>query len=177
MPRKFIAYLAISADGFIARKDGSVDWLDRPHPKGDYGMPAFLKSIDTILWGRKTYEWVQPHGGPASVSTTAKHYVFSTTPQTAEGVTFVNTPIPQFAKNLRRRAGSNVWLMGGAGLFGSFLDARQIDEIILHIIPTAIGEGIPLFAPAKRNVEMTLLSSRRFADSVVRLHYAIPARR
>jgi dihydrofolate reductase len=67
--------------------------------------------------------------------------------------------------------------MGGAGLFASFLDARQLDELILHIIPTVIGEGIPLFAPAKRTVEMTLLSSRRFADGVVRLHYAIPARR
>jgi dihydrofolate reductase len=73
MPRKFIAYLAISADGFIARKDGSVDWLDRPHPKGAYGMPAFLKSIDTIVWGRKTYDWALPHGGPASISTTTEH--------------------------------------------------------------------------------------------------------
>ena len=177
MPRKFIAYLAISADGFIARKDGAVDWLDRPHPKGAYGMPAFLESIDTIVWGRKTYEQALAFGGVDSISTTAKHYVFSTTPQSAQGVTFVNTPIPQFAKNLRRRAGTNVWLMGGAGLFASFLDARQLDEIILHIIPTVIGEGIPLFAPSKRTVDLNLLSSRRFADGVVRLHYAIPARR
>ena len=52
--RKIIVYIATSADGFIARTDGSVDWLDRPRPKGDYGMGAFYKSIDTILWGRKT---------------------------------------------------------------------------------------------------------------------------
>ena len=54
--RKIIVYIATSADGFIARADGSVDWLDRPRPKGNYGMGAFYKSIDTILWGRKTYE-------------------------------------------------------------------------------------------------------------------------
>ena len=52
--RKIIVYIATSADGFIARKDGSVDWLDRPRIAGDYGMGKFYKSIDTILWGRKT---------------------------------------------------------------------------------------------------------------------------
>jgi dihydrofolate reductase len=54
--RKIIVYITASADGFIARSDGFVDWLDRPHPKGGYGMDAFYKSIDTILWGRKTYD-------------------------------------------------------------------------------------------------------------------------
>ena len=54
--RKIIVYIATSADGFIARSDGSVDWLDRPRPKGNYGMGAFYKSIDTVLWGRKTCE-------------------------------------------------------------------------------------------------------------------------
>ena len=52
--RKIIVYIATSADGFIARRDGSVDWLDRPNPKGNYGMKEFYQSIDTILWGRKT---------------------------------------------------------------------------------------------------------------------------
>ena len=54
--RKVITYIATSADGYIARKDGSVDWLDRPRVKGDYGIGKFYRSIDTILWGRKTYE-------------------------------------------------------------------------------------------------------------------------
>lgn len=54
--RKIIVYIAISADGYIARANGSVDWLDRPRIKGEYGSPKFLRSIDTILWGRKTYQ-------------------------------------------------------------------------------------------------------------------------
>ena len=53
--RKIIVYIATSADGYIARTDGDVGWLDRPRPKGNYGMGEFLKTIDTILWGRKTY--------------------------------------------------------------------------------------------------------------------------
>ena len=52
--RKVIVYIAVSADGLIARSDGSVEWLDRPRPKGNYGMGAFYKSVDTILWGRKS---------------------------------------------------------------------------------------------------------------------------
>ena len=54
--RKIIVYIATSADSFIGRSDGSVDWLDRPRPKGNYGMGAFYESIDTIVWGRKTYD-------------------------------------------------------------------------------------------------------------------------
>ena len=54
--RKIIVYIATSADGYIARADGSVDWLNRPRTAGDYGMAAFFGSIDAILWGRKTYE-------------------------------------------------------------------------------------------------------------------------
>ena len=54
--RKIIVYIATSADGYIARPDGGVEWLDRPRPKGNYGMGTFSRSIDTILWGRKTYD-------------------------------------------------------------------------------------------------------------------------
>ena len=64
--RKIIAYIATSADGYIARLDGSVDWLDRPRTAGDYGIGAFYRSIDTILWGRKTYDMAlefQKQGG------------------------------------------------------------------------------------------------------------------
>ncbi|HVI71594.1 MAG TPA: hypothetical protein VM656_08930, partial [Pyrinomonadaceae bacterium] len=56
MARKIIVHIATSADGFIARKDGSFDWLNRPRTAGDYGMGAFYKTIDTVLWGRKTYD-------------------------------------------------------------------------------------------------------------------------
>ena len=61
--RKIIVYIATSADGYIARSDGGIDWLDRPRPKGNYGMGEFFSSIDTILWGRKTYDEALDRGG------------------------------------------------------------------------------------------------------------------
>jgi hypothetical protein len=68
--RKIIVYIATSADGYIARPDGDVEWLNRPRVAGDYGMAAFFRSIDTILWGRKTYD-IGAEGGPARLLTDA----------------------------------------------------------------------------------------------------------
>ena len=66
------------------------------------------------------------------------------------GVEFVNEPIKTFARRLRRKKGKDIWMMGGAGIIASFLDEGEIDEFMIHVIPTFIGEGIPLIAPAGR---------------------------
>lgn len=178
--RKIIALIAISADGFIARPDGSVDWLDRPTPKGSYGMPAFFQSIDTVLWGRKTYEMAlhfQKKGVPESAfDTKVKNYVFTRTlPQSGapEGVEILNEPVKTFAGRLRKRKGKDIWMMGGGGIIASFLDEGEMDEFIIHVIPTFIGEGIPLIAPRHRTVPLTLISSKKYTDGVVELHYAV----
>ena len=178
--RKIIVYIATSADGFIARKDGSVDWLDRPRIAGDYGMGKFYKSIDTILWGRKTCDMAlrfQEQGVPQSAfDPRLKNYVFTRKldrAQAPSGVEFVNEPIKKFAKRLRARKGKDIWMMGGAGIIASFLDEREIDEFIIHVIPTFIGEGIPLIAPRHRTVPLKLLSSKSFPDGVVRLQYEV----
>jgi len=174
--RKIIVYIATSADGYIARADGSVDWLNRPRVAGDYGMGAFMRTIDTILWGRKTYEPAQKMGGGGGgFGAKIKNYVFTHHPpqSPAKGVEFVSEPIEAFAPRLRATPGKDVWIMGGAGLIASFLDAAEIDEFIIHVIPTFIGEGIPLIAPRHRNVPLTLRSSRKFTDGVVRLQYAV----
>jgi riboflavin biosynthesis pyrimidine reductase len=62
-------------------------------------------------------------------------------------------------------------MMGGAGLIASFLDAGEIDQFVVHVIPTFIGEGVPLIKPCRRLVPLKLRSVRRFPDGVVRLHY------
>jgi dihydrofolate reductase len=174
--RKIIVYVATSADGYIARPDGDVQWLDRPRPAGNYGMATFFRSIDTILWGRKTYDLVSRMGhGAASYGPRVKNYVFShkRPESTSPGVEFVNESIGAFARRLRRAKGKNIWMMGGAGLIASFLDAREIDEFIIHVIPVLIGEGIPLVQPSHRTVALDLRSTRRFDDGVVRLHYTV----
>ncbi len=171
--RKIIAYLATSADGFIARRDGGVDWLDRPRPPGNYGMGAFLRSIDTILWGRKTYEQALRFEGPA-LEPRIKNYVFSRRHRSSKpGWEFVRGPIRAFAKRLRGAPGKDIWMMGGGELFASFLDVGELDELVIHVVPILIGEGIPLLRPRRRQVRLVLRSSRRFRDGVVRLHYAV----
>jgi dihydrofolate reductase len=177
--RKIIVYIAISADGYIARADGDVDWLNRPRTAGDYGMSAFYRSIDTILWGRKTLEIAldfQRKGVKGSgLDASLKNYVFSRKPQrkAVPGVEFVNEPISDFAKRLRNTPGKGIWIMGGAGIIGSFLDASEIDEFIIHVIPTMIGEGIPLVQPKQRLVPLSLKAVERFKDGVIRLHYEV----
>ena len=177
--RKIIVYIATSADGFIARKDGAVDWLDRPRPKGNYGMGEFWKSIDTILLGRKTYDFVVQYQkktkGAADIYRGPKYYAFSRRPpkKVLDGFEFVKEPIEKFAKRLRATKGKDIWMMGGAGIIASFLDAGEIDEFIIHVIPTFIGEGIPLVAPGQRTVALKLLSTKKFSDGVVRLHYSV----
>ncbi len=174
--RKIIVYIATSADGYIARRDGSYDWLDRPSPRGNYGMAQFFASVDTILWGRKTYDQaLRMGGGVDQFGMKVKNYLFTHRPpaEPAKGVEVVTEPIAQFAKRLRAKPGKNIWMMGGGGLIASFLDAGEIDEFSIHVIPVLIGEGIPLIAPARRTVKLKLLSTRRFSDGVVHLNYCV----
>ncbi len=88
-------------------------------------------------------------------------------------VQFVSTDIGEFSKQIRGAPGKDVWLVGGGELIAGFLDEQQIDEFIIHVIPILIGEGIPLIQPRHRSVQLGLLSSRRYSDGVVRLHYRV----
>lgn len=118
--RKIIVYIATSADGYIARPDGDVEWLNRrPRSTVDYGMRAFYRSIDTILWGRKTYDWLLNYykktGRKAGMfDTKVANLVFSRRPpkRAAPGVQFVSGPVKSFAQRLRATPGKNIWMMG-----------------------------------------------------------------
>ena len=177
--RKIVVYIALSADGFIARPDGDIEWLNRIPDAGDYGMSALYASIDTILWGRKTYDMAlafQKKGVvPQAFDSKMKHYVFSRRPpkrHPAE-VEFVKGPVRKFMARIRAEAGKNVWVMGGAGLIGSLLDVGAIDEFDMHVMPVMIGKGIPLSMPKRRDVRLELAGSESYTNGVVRLHYAV----
>jgi dihydrofolate reductase len=178
--RKIIVYIATSADGYIARPDGDVEWLNRRPRNVDYGMGAFYRTIDTILFGRKTYDWAlaywRKNGKKSGMfDTKVANYVFSRKPpkRAAPGVEFVSEPVKTFARRLRAKPGKHVWMMGGGGLIGSFLDAGEIDEFDIHVIPTFIGKGIPLLAPRHRDVALRLRSTTKYPDGVVRLRYEV----
>jgi len=179
--RKIIVYIATSADGYIARPDGDVEWLNRMPGNADYGMRRFYSTIDTILWGRKTYDWLlnyHKRRGKTNglFDTRVANYVFSRKPpkRPAEGVEFVSQSVKAFARRLRAAPGRHIWMMGGGGLIASFLDAGEIDEFDIHVMPVFIGTGIPLMAPRRRDVLLRLRSSQKYPNGVVRVRYEIP---
>jgi dihydrofolate reductase len=173
--RNIIVNIATSADGYIARPDGDIEWLTRrPAPKGFYGMGKFMQSIDTTLFGRKTYEVGLQMG--ATFDSKGRNYVFSRRPPKASvpaGVEFVAGGINAFAKRLREQQGKNIWMMGGGEIIASFLDEGAIDEFIISVVPVFIGEGIPLIAHRHRDVPLSLRTVQRFPDGVVQLHYSV----
>jgi dihydrofolate reductase len=172
--RKIIVNIATSADGYVARKDGNLDWLTkRPAPKGFYGLPTFMRSVDAKILGRKTYDVSVALG--ASFKSDEAHYVFSHRPPASapDGVEFVKEPIKSFVARVGKQPGKNIWMMGGGEIIGSFLDEDAIDEFIISVVPTFIGEGIPLLAPRHREVPLKLRSSKKFPDGVVQLHYEV----
>jgi len=178
--RRIIVYIATSADGYIARPDGDVEWLNRRPRTVDHGMRRFYQTIDTILWGRKTYDWLlnyyKKRGKTKGLfDTKLANYVFSRKPpkRAAPGVEFVSEPVKAFARRLRARSGKQIWMMGGGELIASFLDAGEIDEFDIHVIPVFIGKGIPLVAPRHRDVPLRLLASNNYKDGVVRLRYEV----
>lgn len=128
--RRVIVRIAASADGYIARPDGDLEWLtSRPAPKGFYGMNAFMQSIDTMLLGRKTYDVSVRMGG--KFDSKGRSIVFSrqAPPTNApSGVEFVSGAIGSFVRSLREQPGKDIWLMGGGELIASFLDEQVIDE-------------------------------------------------
>jgi len=141
--RKVIVHIGISADGFIARSDGDLEWLtSRPALKGFYGMNAFMKSIDTKVLGRKTYEMSLRMG--AKFDSKNPHIVFSRHPPPAEvpsGVEFVNDAIGRFVSRLREQPGKDIWLMGGGEIIASFLDEQAIDEFVITVAQCLSGRA------------------------------------
>jgi len=173
--RKVIVHIGTSADGYIARPDGDLEWLtSRPAPKGFYGMNAFMKSIDTKVLGRKTYEMSLRMG--AKFDSKDRTIVFSRHPPPADapsGVEFVSDPISAFVSHLREQPGKDIWLMGGGEIIASFLDAQAIDEFVISVAPVFIGEGIPLIARRHLHVQLELRSVEQFEDGLVQLRYRV----
>jgi dihydrofolate reductase len=173
--RNVIVHIATSADGYIARPDGDLEWLtSRPAPEGFYGLNAFMRSIDTKLLGRKTYELSLRMG--AKFDSKSRYFVFSRhTPPAGvpSGVEFVNSAIGPFISRLRQQPGKDIWLMGGGELISSFLDEHAIDEFVISLAPVFIGDGIPLIARRHRHVPLELDSVERFDDGLVQLRYRV----
>lgn len=166
--RKVIAGLGISLDGYIARLDGSVDFLFMPK---DYSMGPFFKTIDTCVLGRKTYDDGLKMGG--SFSGSMKNYVFSKTqpPGERNNVIFTNESPSAVIAEIRKKPGKNIWLMGGGELIRDFLKEDLVDELYLGVVPVLIGEGLPLFPCGFPQREFDLVENKSYSRGLIALRY------
>jgi dihydrofolate reductase len=171
--RKIVLYAAVSLDRFIARKDGSIDWLPAPDtaPGGeDFGYRRFIGSIDTLLAGYTTYRQVRKmEGGWPYEGKTSYIFTRSHTRRPVRDVHFVSRNIPRLIRNLRRQKGKNIWLVGGSQVNTILLNLGLIDRIVLTVIPVALGSGIPLFTERAKPTRFVRAGQRPFAGGIVQL--------
>ena len=166
--RKTILFIASSLDGYIAKTNGSVDWLP---VNCSSGYDDFYKSIDTVIMGKKTYDQVLTFG--AYPYKDKKSYVLThDTQSNDENIQLVNN-VEKLTKNLLTTStGSDIWLVGGAEIITTFMNLGLIDEIILSIIPVVLGSGIPLFANIQKETKFQLIKTTEY-DALVELHYKV----
>ncbi len=172
--RKLILYIAVSADGYIAAKDGSVGWLDEvPNPEqSDYGYTEFYGSVSSLIMGNKTYQQIRSFGEWPYMG--KESFVFSRSEQKAyEHVRFVTDDHVQCIKDLKAAAGPNIWLVGGGQVNTLALNADLIDEVMLFQMPVVLGAGLPLFPGVKQTKPLKLIQSKSYASGVTLLHYQL----
>lgn len=167
--RKIVCYIAASMDGYIAAPNDSLDWLMKTEGEGDAGYAGFMETVDTLICGRRTYDWVVEREGafPYQEQTC---YVFTHSPGEESQVKFVNEDIKLFGDKLKAQDGKNIWLIGGSQLLHQFLKAELVDEFVISIAPVVIGKGIPLFQELDFEIDFVLKDVRRYGQ-FAQLHY------
>ena len=173
--RKVTFGCATSLDNYIARDDGSYDWIMFSDEVGEI-MKNYWANIDTMVMGRKTWEIAQkyaanskkPHGD-------LETYVFSTTlePGSRDGVAFVNSDPGEFVRELKQRDGKEICVMSGGSLANPLLEAGVIDEIGFNIHPILLGSGAPLFYPMSKQIDLELIKCRQFKNGCVYVLYRV----
>lgn len=182
--RKVTLGLANSLDNYIARKDGGSDWLHWNKEIADISA-KFLKTVDVILIGRKTYEVMRAFGQTSYPG--AQNYVFSRSKKNStalrkalaakkdagNAVEIIDEDAAVFVKKLKRKKGKGICVFGGGQLAKGLFEADLIDEIVLNIHPVLLGSGIPLFHEMKRQIDLEFLSSQHLKDGGLVVSYRV----
>jgi dihydrofolate reductase len=165
-------FIALSADGFIARSDGGLDWLSRVERGGeDYGYKAFAETTDVLVMGRNTYDVVLGigHWGYEGM----RCIILTNRPaESRRGEEFFSGSPEQLADQLARQGARRVYVDGGV-VIRQFLAARLIDDLTLSVIPVLLGSGIPLFATGASEQALVLETSQSFDSGLVQLRYRV----
>lgn len=171
MKRSVILYIAMSLDGYIATEDESLTWLFQVQGDGDNGYADFYQTVDVIIMGRKTYDWIMKEEKGNFPYKNKKCYVFSRSEHdNNEYVEFITCDIVDFVNKLKTEDGKGIWIVGGGELLSSLVRENVVDEYILNIAPAIIGSGIPLFKKQQVEISLELKSIRRF-NQFAELHY------
>lgn len=169
-------YIATSIDGYIARKDHSIDWLESiTVPEGsDMGYGEFYGHIDTVIMGRQTYDEVMGFGVPWPYTDT-KCYIATTDAnyKTQTPNTHLVTHIDQnWIDEIKSESQQNIWLIGGGSLVSHFMKLDVLDDLMISIIPVVLGDGISLFPEIPPETHFNLSKVSDFGNDVVMLHYS-----
>lgn len=179
--RKILLDLAVTLDGFIEGKHGEIDWCIM---EPDMKFTDFLNRIDTILYGRKSYDLWGQYIPDTYASADEKEIwdlilgmekiVFSKTQTgTNQEVKFISDNILEEIDALKRKPGKDIWLYGGASLITTLLNLGVVDEFRLSVHPVILGEGKPLFAEIKQRLNLKLIESKTYPSGVVQLIYGL----
>ena len=171
---KNVIYIATSLDGYIARKDGSLDWLiEVPNPEGsDFGFSEFMESIDAIVMGKNTFEMVLTFGEwPYTKPLFVLSNSLKSIPDHLTGkVQIISGSPPSVVKKLNSRQFNNLYIDGGKTC-REFLKYKLIDEIIISRIPVILGDGIPLFAEIAEEQKYDHIKTEVFNNTIVKSYY------
>lgn len=176
--RKIILDLAVSLDGYIEGPNGEFDWCIMDE---DMDFEGFLSSIDTIFYGRVSYElWSNYQPDPTASELDLKlwetihskqKYIFSKHHRAYPNATLIQTDIAEAINQIKNQAGKDIWLYGGANLIKTFLQLELIDLFRLSVHPVVLGSGKPLFEDLKERLNLKLVESKPFKSGVVQLIY------
>jgi dihydrofolate reductase len=167
--RQVVLFIAASLDGYIARADDSVSWLDEVESDGDGGFAAFYETIDTVVMGRKTYDIVcglvgqYPHRDRTSYIFSRNEQLHRTEPASESecALQICADEIGAWLHQLKQQSGKHIWLVGGGELIAQCLLADCVDQIILTIAPLHLGTGVPLHLPLAAERHWRLLDVRQ----------------
>ena len=172
--RKLSLFIATSLDGYIAKPNDDLSFLKIVEKEGeDYGYAEFTATIDTIILGRRTYDWVLREIGPTHYDNGDRNvYVITRTERPAVGkTTFYTGDLTELVQELKKGRGKNIYCDGGAEIVNELLKNDLIDEFIISVIPILVGNGTRLFKDGRPELQLELLNAKTFDTGLMQLHY------
>jgi len=172
MKRKVILYIATSLDGYIAKPNDDLGFLSIVEQEGqDYGYADFIKTVDTVILGRKTYDKVISMGFDFP-HTDKNAYILTRTPRPDIGsLKFYTGDLKSLVAKLKLEKGKNIFCDGGAEIVNELLKDGLIDEFIISVIPILVGNGTKLFKDDRPEQKLELVSVKSFEKGLTQLHY------